>query len=190
MSEKKRKIKENNNKKNAEKLLEVTAHPILIFYNFILFVVLTILLVNNKVSLIVFFLTIIPSFYFTYYNYYKRKVVVTKNKIYIYRLGKKSASLSFSNQFKFIKYEKNKISSLLNYGSLFLIDVNNEIYSVHFITDPEKIFSLSVQQFEDIQYKLDPDFIKTFEINNNNKKIDTIDENNKNEVEKWKNQLY
>lgn len=165
-----------NKKSKAEKVLEVNAHPILIFYEIIFIFSIFYAIYYNKINFITGSLAIIISFFLTYYNYYKRKIVITANKFYIYRLGKKTVSLNFSNQFFQIKFEKTKLGRILNYGTLILIDQENKYYKIDFISNPESVFFSSIKEYEKIQEKINPNYVKTLnEETNNLDKIESLD---------------
>lgn len=100
-------VKKTKKKNKAEIVLEKKVHPIILFYDIIFsfFMMYYSLYLNRLPFLISLILLSITSF-LTYYNYYGRKIVITKNKFYVYRLGKKTISLSYSKDFLHIKYEK------------------------------------------------------------------------------------
>lgn len=156
-------------KKKSEKILESTIHSIVLFYgiSFSLFIFYSAYFENRLSFLLTLAILSISSFV-TYYNFYGRKIVITKNKFYIYRLNKKSISLSFSKDFLHIKYEKTKLGKLLNYGSILLVTQDSKYYKIHFVNNPEEIFYESIKQYENVMVLINPEYEK--KLNNDNNK--------------------
>lgn len=163
MSETENLKKPKKSNKKAEKILEETIHPIVLFYgiSFSLFILYYAFVLNRIPFLLTFMLLSIAGF-MSYYNFYGRKIVITQNKLYIYRLGKKIISLSYAKDFLHIKYEKTKIGRLLNYGSILLVTQDNMYYKIHFLNNPEKIFYTAIQEYENVMSIVNPDYEKKY----------------------------
>lgn len=160
-SQKKQKSKQKNN--SAEKLLEKGIHPILLFYGmFFTIVVLYSSLVLNRLPIILSLFILSISSFLTYYNFYGRKVVVTTHKIYFYRLGKKTITLSFAKDFLHMKYEKTRLGRILDYGTILLVTQEEKYYKIHFVTNPEEVFYTSIEAYENIMSMINPDYEKKF----------------------------
>lgn len=166
-------------RKTTEVIYEQTIHPIILFYS----VTFNILLgyycfVLNRIPFMLMIFLLAISGFVTYYNYYKRKIVITQNKFYTYRLGKKTISLSFSKDFLHIKYEKTKIGRLLNYGTILLVTQNNDYYKIHFVKEPEKVFFAAIEQYENVMQIINPEYEKQLNqstVQNNDNDFEKID---------------
>lgn len=163
-------------RKTTEAVYEQTIHPIILFYcfTFNIFICYYSFYLKRIPLIITVFLFAI-SIFVTYYNYYKRKIVITKNKFYAYRLGKKTISLSFSKDFLHIKYEKSKLGRLLNYGTILLVTQNNDYYKIHFVNEPNNVFYAAIEQYENVMTLINPQYEK--QLNKENS------ENNQNYLE-------
>lgn len=162
MSENTEAVKKKKSKsKKAEKILEVHIHPIVVFYS-IVFTILVLYysFILERVPIVLGLLMSFISVFLSYYNFYQRKIIITKNKFYVYRLGKKTISLSFSTDFLHIKYEKTKLGRLLNYGSILLVTQENKYYKVHFVNDVEKVFYTAIEEYENVMAIYNPDYEK------------------------------
>lgn len=145
--------------KKAEIILEQKIHPILLFYSGTF--IISVLYYSFILHRIPFFLTLVMlaiTSFVTYYNYYGRKIVITRNKFYVYRLGKKIISLSYAKDFLHIKYEKTKIGRLLNYGSILLVTQDNMYYKVHFVNEPEQVFYTAINEYENVMSLINPQY--------------------------------
>jgi hypothetical protein len=156
----KKNIKKN---KKPEIILEKNIHSIVLFYgiSFSLFVLYYSFFLHKIPFFISIFILFI-IFFLTYYNYYGRKVVITKNKFYIYRLNKKIISLSYAKDFLYINYEKTKLGILLNYGTILLVTQKNLYYKIYFIKDPEKIFFTAIYEYENVMKIINPQYKRKF----------------------------
>lgn len=165
-------VKKTKKKNKAEIVLEKKVHPIILFYDIIFsfFMMYYSLYLNRLPFLISLILLSITSF-LTYYNYYGRKIVITKNKFYVYRLGKKTISLSYSKDFLHIKYEKTKLGRLLDYGSILLVTQENKYYKIHFIKEPEEVFYSSINEYENVMSLLNPKYERQLNKNSSNDEI-------------------
>lgn len=153
--------------KKAEIIIEKKIHPIIIIYNivFCLSIFYYSLLGHGVPFLVTFFLISITSF-ITYFNFYKRKIVITKNKLYIYRLGKKMVSISYASDFLYIKFEKTKLGRLLNYGTILVVTQNNTLYSVNFVREPEELFIAAIKEYENVISLINPKYEKQLDKEN------------------------
>lgn len=159
--------------KKPEIIYEQGIHSIILFYciSFNLLIFYYCLGLSRIPFGLTIFLSII-SISVSYYNYYNRKIVITRNKFYVYRLGKKTISLSFAKDFLHIKYEKTKLGKLLNYGSILLVTQDNQFYKVHFVKEPEQVFFASVSEYENVMQILNPDYEK--QLNKEDSILNTI----------------
>lgn len=155
------KIKDKSIKKTTEKILESKIHPILLFYgiSFSLFIMYY-SFINHRLPIMIALVIILIASFLTYYNYYGRKIVITKNKFYVYRLGKKTISLSFAKDFLHVKFEQTRLGKILNYGSVLLVTQENRYYQVHFVKNPEEVFYTSIEEYENIMTLINPEYEK------------------------------
>lgn len=161
-------------RKTTEKILEQTIHPIILFYGvtFSLFI-LYYTFFQNKLSILLSLGILIISTFVTYYNYVGRKIVITKNKFYVYRLGKKTISLSFSKDFLHIKYEKTRLGKILNYGTILLVTQENKYYKINFVNQPEELFYSAIEAYENVMSLVNPAYEKQL-----NKEVEKTEQDN------------
>ena len=156
-------IKQAKKKQKIEKILEESASSVLLFYSAFIFIILFYYgFIANKIPVFFTLLFIGLSAFWLYFNYYKRKIIITKNKFYIYRLGKKSVSLNFSSDFLHIKFEKSRLGKIFNYGTLLLVDQKNQFYKIDFINNPEQVFYTTIETYEDVMVKINTDYERKY----------------------------
>lgn len=120
---------------------------------------------NNKFLIPSLFLSILLCL-LCYYNYTNRKILVTENKIYLYKLGKKTGSISFINDFHYIDYHQSILGRIFNYGTIFIVNNDKFYYKIHFICNPKILFEKSVIAYEDFISKKDSTYVKKFNVEN------------------------
>lgn len=170
-SQTKAKVKQKNKSNTAIKLIEKGVHPIVLFYGIsFTLIVLYSSLISHRLPLLVATLILCISSFITYYNFFGRKIVITTHKIYFYRLGKKTITLTFSKDFLHMKYEKTNLGKLLGYGSILLVTQEEKYYKIHFIHNPEEIFTTSIEAYENIMVSINPNY---------ERKLNVVEKNNR-----------
>ena len=110
-----------------------------IFVSFCLFFY---LIKNFNISLFFIFSLFSLSFLFlSFYNYKKKRIIITESKIHFIKDKKPFFSVEFSVDFKIIQYTQSKIGKLFNYGTFFLVNQSDQMATIHYIDNPEKLYS-------------------------------------------------
>ena len=103
-----------------------------------------------------------------------KKIVITKNKIYIYVNNKKFISWSLSEDFYIVNYSQNFLGKFLNYGTLTIINKDKQMYEYFYLNNVETSYSTIIQSYEKLMQKLDPSFIVSYK-DNKSIKIDKVE---------------
>jgi hypothetical protein len=167
-----------NKKRKPVIILERGTHIALFFYSSLFLLLSTIYFLKNSHTSYIFMLGglifLLLQFYFMFYQ---KKLILTKNKIYLYSRGKKIFGWDLITEFLYVNYNQKKIAKILNYGELIIVNQKNESYTYYFLNDCQNFYEKIIEQYENEMVLFDHTYIKTH-INNTDtitKKIDTID---------------
>jgi len=107
---------------------------------------LSLLVVLTLINAIIF----IPSFL----QWKNKKMFITKNKIYVYIGKDKIIGWNLLEEVKTITVNQSKYGKILNYGTLTLINQNEQSYDFEFLNDPKQMFEKIIAQHEYIIKKI------------------------------------
>lgn len=90
--------------------------------------------------------------------YLKNKLIITKNKIYIFQGKQKIVAWSFIEDFYCVDYKQSALGKLFNYGTLYISNHDNKFYLFKMIDNPIQAYDNIIIQYEKIQEALDPSY--------------------------------
>ena len=132
--------------------ISIFIFPIFIFISSIIH-----LITNSKNNYIVLFICI-PFFIFSFLNYFNKKIILTKSTIYLFINKKSTFSVKLSSNFKLFDIKQTKIGKILNYGTIYIVDTNNNFIEYKFFKDPLSFRKKLVKVYEREMKKINPDF--------------------------------
>lgn len=146
---------------NKKAILKESKTTRLIFLPLIIFslVIYTIMFTNefNLKNFLNFSFVIFIFFIPLFLNFYDKKIILTGTSIYIFSLFQKETKISLVENLKAIEVKQDFIGLIFNYGSLFILTKNNELYTYRFLINPKKIEEKILKRYN-------------YLINNNNNK--------------------
>lgn len=107
-------------------------------------------------------------------SFYQKKIVLAPNKIYVYSKNKKIIGWTLSDDFKYIEYQQNKYGKFFGFGKLIIVNKSDEVYTYHFLSNPEIMYEKIILRYERVMQKLDPTFISSYKKIEDNK-LDKLD---------------
>lgn len=120
---------------------------------------------------------LIPAFLF----YYGKRIILTPNKVYIYIKNKKFISWKIIGDFKHVEYSQSRLGKLFNFGTLLIVNQNNESYQYMYLNNVQQMYEHIIIRYEKLMKRLDPDFIPVYkqkEVKTEIDSLDTIEETN------------
>lgn len=146
---------------NKKAILKESKTTRLIFLPLIIFslVIYTIMFTNefNLKNFLNFSFVIFIFFIPLFLNFFDKKIILTGTSIYIFSLFQKETKISLVENLKAIEVKQDFIGLIFNYGSLFILTKNNELYTYRFLINPKKIEEKILKRYN-------------YLINNNNNK--------------------
>lgn len=115
-------------------------------------------------NLNIFSTSLLIVFYYIYpfITYYKRKIIIKNNRVDIYFLGKKQASIHYLKDFYSITYQQDKLGKIFNYGSLIIIDQNKKIHSLYFLNKIFETYETIITTYESYLTSKNKNYIKIY----------------------------
>jgi len=117
-----------------------------------------------------FFVLLITSFIvfiIAFLNFYKKEIIITDDFVYLFIRGKKIFKWSIVDEIYLVNVIQNKLGKILNYGTLILVNCNNEMYEYFYLDDPITFKDQLVLIHKEKTKKIDP-------IKNNEQNLDTL----------------
>lgn len=165
-----------SNSNKPQILHEQKSSIFLLFPSFAVFLISSIYLLTNFTINIFLILVIINIVIFlpNFYQWKNKKIFITPGKIYVYSGKKKIIGWSFIEEFKLITLNQDKYGKFLNYGTLTIVNQNDESYNFEFLDNPKKMFTEIIKRYEKNMKKVNPNFVTTHNQEENH--IDKIEE--------------
>ena len=107
--------------------------------------------------------------------FYNKKIIIKKKKIYVFIRDKKLLSWEIYNDLKIIDYKSSLLGKIFNYGTLTLVNNNNEIYEYYYLNNGDEVYKIIKNNHIYLLKKLDPNYISPY-IESNTNNLDTLDE--------------
>lgn len=137
--------------KQKQKPILIAKKSIFIFSFSVIFSFISLLVLVQNFNFLLFSSFLILNFllfYFKNKEYKEHKIVITAQKIYVLHNKKIIFKLNFLSNFKIISYEETKISSLFQSGTIYLVDINNQMYTFKYCHNPKKVYDIIVKSYE------------------------------------------
>lgn len=141
-----------NRKKNNIEIIAQSKTSVFIF-----FIPTIILIVNiyqlfffkhfSLIFLIISFVFFIPFFL----NFYKKRIILTRNKIYVMSKKKKIISWHLIDDCSYIQYEQSFLGKILNYGTLQISNNKNQFYQYQFLHNIKNFYDQVLKQYNKIK---------------------------------------
>ena len=111
-------------------------------------------LISLSISFIVYFIAFL--------NFSKKQIFLTKNSVYIYMNERiKFSSLLVEDLYK-IEIRQDKLGIFLNYGTLVIINKDNNYYEFFVLDNPKKCMDNIMTRYERNMKKIDPNFVSSY----------------------------
>lgn len=136
---------------------------------------------NININHILIYIPIsIICFFIAFINFHKKTIFITKKSIYCYVMGKQTLKWSLQDDFYSVDIKQDNFGKFLGYGTLTLFNKNKMMYEYFFLSDPKKFKDNLMVTYEKLMKKLDPNFIPSYMLDNNDKeeKIDSLEDLN------------
>jgi hypothetical protein len=114
-----------------------------------------------------------------YFSFKNRKILITKNSIYVYSGEKKFLHWSIQNDFLGIEIQQDRLGKIFNYGTVIIANKDKSLYQQSFIDNPELFKDNLMVSYENIMKKLDPNFVSSYKVTGKGftpEQIDSIEE--------------
>jgi hypothetical protein len=141
-----------NRKKNNVEIIAQNKTSVFIFF------IPTIILIVNIYQLLIFqhpsiiFLILSLVFFIPFFlNFYKKRIILTKNKIYVMSKKKKIISWHLMDDCSYIQYEQSFLGKIFNYGTLQISNNKNQFYQYLFLHDIKNFYNKVLEQYNKIK---------------------------------------
>lgn len=130
---------------------------------------------NFNIDYFIYLILMIASWVFWYFFSYQKKLLLTAHKVYIVKGKKKLCSLSLAKDINLISYSQKGWGVRLGYGTITIEAKNGDDYTYQFIDSPKLTYEKIVYAMETKYIKLNPDFVRTVNIEDMTDSIDTLE---------------
>lgn len=129
---------------------------------------------NFNIDYIVYSILMIASWLFWYFLSYNKRLLLTEHKVYIVKGKKKLCALSLAKDINTISFTQKGWGTRLGYGNLFIEDKNGDEHTYLFIASPKLTYEKIVYAMETKYLKLNPDFVRTVNLEDMTDSIDSV----------------
>lgn len=96
-------------------------------------------------------------------RYFGNRLFISEEKIYVYLNNKKFISWDLIDDFKYMEFNQSFLGKIFDYGSLMLVNQQNQMYVYKYIKKPKKTYSMIIFAHEKIIKDQDPDYISIYD---------------------------